>query len=237
MVINSNLGEEGPWNQTLKGAISETPDEFTKNALSMVYPPKIVKRILFRPYLGKLFPHIDVEVPNHRTQLSFFYGRINMRFSREQNCTLCKTKLTEDNNMLGTESKSFIPICLCNRCKERVYYEYWDCLNSTIANALKSVNDNSNLYNFEIELNKVETHRCQNFLKPRCNFPTESSHTNPCLKNHGLALLMSNQRNLKLLSAPIDKLKYIMMWEGGIAGIIVGYKRKILNLELLEEWL
>ena len=239
MVINSNLSEEGPWEQSLKGVISETPDEFTKNALSMVYPPRIVKRILFRPYLGKLFPHIDVEVPNHRTQLSFFYGRINIRFSSERNCTICKTKLTENKNKLQHESKNYLPIYLCNRCKERVYHEYWDCLNSTVAQALKLTDNSRNLFNLEMEIepNKVETHRCQNFLKPRCGFPIESSRTNPCLKNHGLALLMSNQRSLKLISAPIDKLKYMMMWEGGIAGIIVGYKRKILNLELLEKWL
>mgnify|MGYP006279899189 CR=1 FL=1 len=235
MVLNPNLSEEIPGKKTLKGIISETPDEFTKNALSMVYPPKLVKRILFRPYIGKLFPYIDVEVPNHRTQLSFFYGRLNMRFSKERNCTICKTKFNEKPN--GNKTEDYIPICLCKKCKEKVFYEYWECLNATIIKAVRKAKINTNQIGSERKIEEINTQQCKSFLDPRCGFPLESNYTNPCLENHGIALLMNSRRSLKLFAAPIEKLKYMMMWEGGIAGVILGYKRKIMNLELLEGWL
>jgi len=223
MIIEPEGIDNSQEKAVLKNIISNTSDEFTKEALSLIYPSKIVKRILFRPFVGKLFPYIDIKSPTNLTQLSFFYGRINMRFSKERKCCVCEKRLeTQDEKIL---SKSYIPLYICQECKRNIFYGYWECLKSTLINT-SHLNSN----NIRIESSK----RCNNFLEPRCGYPIDSEQTNPCLQNHGIGLLLRDNQTFTIYAAPLEKLKYMMTWDGGISGIILGYRRRIINLELLE---
>lgn len=207
----------------LKEIISDISDEFTKEALSLIYPSKIVKRVLFRPFVGKLFPYIDIKTPTNQTQLSFFYGRISVRFSSERKCCVCEKQLnTQDKKILN---KSYIPLYICQECKRNIFYGYWECLKSTLINA-----SHFNSNNIGVD----SPQRCNNFLEPRCGYPLDSDRINPCLLNHGIGLLLKDNQTFTIYAAPLEKLKYMMAWDGGIAGIILGYSRRIMNLEQLE---
>lgn len=207
------------------GIISpELADLFIEDSLSLIYPPRTIKRILYRPFLGKLYPYIDIKTPNILTQLSFFYGRLNMRISRERKCCVCEKVLNKSDEEIIWEAK--VPLYVCQECRGDIFYDYWDCLRSTLLEA------SGRMINFgKAESSKV----CPNFLEPQCGFPMESTHLNPCLENYGIGLLIRDAGTLALYAAPLTKLKYIMLWDGGIAGVILGYKRIIIQLDKLEE--
>ncbi len=243
MIINPNLAEGTPKEPGIMQITESTSDGFTKAALSLLYPPRKVKRILFRPYVGKLFPYIDVETPNQRTQLSFFYGRVNICFSRDRRCIGCGTILNKEESERKRVNLDSIPLYLCNKCEKRIFYDYWECLHSTIIHATRPTLNQTQTTSSARENGVISkgnkgtkpNRRCDNFLEARCGYPIDSPYINPCLKNHGIGLLISDDYAVKVLAAPLDILRYMMMWEGGIIGIILGRKRQIINLEMLEE--
>lgn len=227
----------------LKSLNYETSAGFVEKALTLLYKPALVKRILFRPFIGNYFPYIDIRSLHQTTQLSFLYGRITMAVSKERRCVVCKKELNKvEKTMIEKES---FPIYMCKKCEKKVFYEYWNCLKSTMIRAYNSIPDKridavnlrhtkKNELNNENSANSTIAHRCANFLEPRCGYPVESSNNNPCLKNHAIGILMGNQNSINIFSAPIKKLKYMMIWRGGVAGVILGFKKRIINLELVE---
>ena len=78
---------------------------------------------------------------------------------------------------------------------------------------------------------------CDNFLESRCRYPQDTERTNPCLKNHAVGLVLENKHKLKIIIGPYDSLKYRIVWNGGLLGIILGYLNRTLNLDVLNSLL
>ena len=168
--------------------------EFAKDLFSMLYPLKTVKRFIYRPMLGRWYPHIDVDLLGYDMQLGFFFDEVGVSFSKERFCCKCGAKLSEERPL-----NSYIPISLCSDCNVKIFYEYWDCLNSLYcSNSL--MNDhfsNKDDNNKDDNTHKnVQKSACDDFLKPRCGYPFDGEYVNPCLKNHGIGLILVNTSEL-----------------------------------------
>ena len=216
-------------------------DDFTKNALSLVYPAKFLKRIIYRPFGNQWFPYIDVVSEGYDLQQSFFFGKVMINFSQERYCSICGNKIT--SNFLKVK---IIPVSLCSNCFSRIYYGYWECISSVIRN-LEKFQDKSLFKrdliqtNFERDLIKENFKDndgmvvCENFFKPRCGFPLRADLISPCFKNHGIGIVVKNSFQIQILIGALDFLKYKMIQEGGLLGLILGYQNKILNLRQIGE--
>ncbi|MBD3256546.1 MAG: hypothetical protein GF383_15735 [Candidatus Lokiarchaeota archaeon] len=225
--------------------------QFAKAALTTLYPVNIVNRCLYRPWLGKWYPYLDVSSPDMDNQLTFCFGEVELYLSRQKFCAWCgnqtdreikiekdslsegnvalKRKCEKDTGGSGSKTSSYVPISYCAECRSKIYYEYWKCLesvyNCVVSNTFqKLVQDNRSISNFKT---------CGNLLSPRCRFPLDSEKTNPCLKNHGIGVLLTDKNSLRILIGPLEKLKYNMIWEGGVFGAVFGYSNKIMSLDIL----
>ncbi|MHA1660737.1 MAG: hypothetical protein ACTSUT_16620 [Promethearchaeota archaeon] len=205
---------------TVNEIIQGETDDFVRNILSFLYPIKIIKRILVRQLLGKWYPYIDVQISGRDTQLSLFYGRINMRISKERTCVYCGKSINEINL-----TDNYIPVSLCDDCFSKVYYDYWDCLQGVYSAGYLKIKGRDNS-----EIPVV----CENLLIPKCGYPINSERINPCLKNHAIGVILVDNSTLKVVVAPYDKIKYLVAWQGGIFGLILGWTERIMNLEILE---
>ena len=115
----------------------------------------------------------------------------------------------------------------------KVYYNYWNCLQYVWDNNCQILQDNNKFKEDLIRKNSI----CDNFLEPRCRYPRDAERTNPCLKNHAIGLVLENECRFKIIIGPYDSLKYRMIWNGGLLGIILGYSNRILNLDILNSTL
>jgi hypothetical protein len=205
----------------------EVPDSLTREYLSLLYPQKAIKRILFKPYLGKWYPYIDSWSPNSDMQLTLFYGPINITISQGKHCLSCGGDLSSKNPRKNSSRDIAKNLALCFKCQSKIHFGYFDCLFQIILNSIKNRKS-------ETSFEKI---RCENLLEPRCGYPIFSESTNPCLLNHGIGLIVESPASVKILIAPLKKLKYYMIREGGIIGVIFGCSNKIINLESLENQL
>jgi len=220
-------------------------DNFTKSSLSLIFPKRIIKRILYRPYLGSWYPYIDLFEPNKELQLTLFYGPINLVFTPYRICALCgkdlkkitgykaKGKIEEKSNRKKPKVSTIaLPISLCDKCRREVYYSYWDCFSKLIEYSFQNFCGNRKETE-EISNMSVKNVLCQNFLEPRCGFPKDSEMLNPCLEDYGIGLMMTDTNTLKIVIGPMGTLKYQMIWQGGLFGVILGRHNRIINLQIL----
>jgi hypothetical protein len=291
------FSQEGQSNSILgkyevENVLLEASDIFVKESLQLIFPRKIIKRIILRPYLGRWYPYLDIHSPQRDTQLTYFYGSVNVNFTSKKVCVLCesnlknyncftKTPLTgkfksrdsrQNNNLIKGASKPSnslkplelskpmispkpiipskplkqVPIALCADCQKKVYYDYWDCLNAVIENAFNLThsrdghqpNNKSNESGKDfVSASYKNDVLCENLLEPQCGFPKDSERLNPCLKDYGIGLVMYDTQTLKITIAPLGSLKYQMIWEGGLFGVILGRRNRIINLETLTNLL
>ena len=205
-------------------------DELTKSLVTLIYPEKIIKRFIFKPYLGKFYPFIEVWSPYHEPQYSLFYDIVNIHFSPIKKCINCKKNLDE-----GPRNDSFIPVALCYDCKEKAHLHYWKCNRRIIDNAVVISQKIDEKYNLSKESDNQIKITCDNLLEPDCNFPFGDEIINPCLINQAIGLIITNERTTKIIIATEDTIKFNMIYNGGLFGLIFGYSNKILNLEIVEE--
>jgi len=212
-------------------------DDFAREALSLIYPVKIIKKVIYRPYAGHWFPYLDIVSWGHEMQQSFFYGDVAIHFSAERYCSMC-------GRLLDEFTYNPVPVSLCPNCYPRVYFGYWDCLYSIKYRAykflLKKLSGASLKGVNEVFISKVgninegtQAQICDDLLSPRCGFPLKADFIIPCLKNHGISLTFVDSSHLVLDIGSLDYLKYKMIKEGGIFGIIFGFKRRIIDLGCL----
>lgn len=218
MISNFDIFADKRIELSLKEIIQDISDNFTRNILSTLYPSKVIKRFIFRPLLGKWYPYIDVKSEFYDSQLSLFFGKINMKFSKERICSYCSKNLDGFTRIIDA-----LPIALCKNCFPRIYYGYWDCLNE--------------IYNkkyFNSDENECQI-ICKDLLAPKCGFPHNSERVNPCLKNHAIGLVMIDDSTLRVIIGPLEFINYQMAWKGGLLGLIFGYSNRIMNIEILEQ--
>ncbi|MEJ2250044.1 MAG: hypothetical protein P8Y97_10330 [Candidatus Lokiarchaeota archaeon] len=230
----------------IDGFLGEGLDDLTREYLRVLYPEKAIKRILFKPYLGKWYPYIDSWSPNSDLQLSLFYGPVNITLSREKQCLACRAKLNskeKENNLKNKGGSILKEIALCEECQKRMHFNYFTCLIKILQNSINfselrnkaiTTNENNNSSKDSLKNNKVQV-CCENLLSPACGFPMNSENTNPCLLNHGIGITVNNQTSITILIAPLSKLKYYMIRKGGLLGVIFGYSNRIINLDTLEK--
>jgi len=151
-----------------------------------------------------------------------------------------------------------IPVALCSSCFSKVYHGYWECLEGLLRGSLalngdaKTGGHHSSVKEFfgqgdfidesyeEVSdtgvkgFNRQWKGLCEDIFNPRCQFPLDPELLNPCLKNHGIGLLMEDSRRLKILIGSLESIKYQMIWNGGLFGVILGRSKQILNLPLLS---
>lgn len=223
MQIQNNIRTKERTDMIKRGESSPSMKTYVKGYMNILFPLKILKRVLFRPYLGKWYPYIDVHSPGYENQLSLLYGKIELEFLNKKLCCSCYKELDIDASL-----DTGVPMALCKDCSLRRHYGYWICLQKVIINIFKC-NENN-----EDEEIGFQTNICENLLKPRCNFPLAFERVNPCLKNHAIGVIILTGNNLEVIIGTLDTIKYQMMWRGGIFGLIFGYSNKILNLEMLN---
>ncbi len=103
----------------LYGEFQKTLSDFASDSLCSLYPSSIIKRIVYRPMIGRWFPHVDVITQGYKSQVSFFFDELTMCLSKERYCSLCGLEIQ------GTpKSLDSIPISVCPKCFNRIYYEY-----------------------------------------------------------------------------------------------------------------
>ncbi|MHA1273976.1 MAG: hypothetical protein ACTSQS_11150 [Promethearchaeota archaeon] len=221
MILKSYRDEENLLSDYFLGGIEAISDDFTREFLSLLYPLNVISRVIYKPMLGRWYPFIDVKTEGYDRQLFFFYGKLSLRLSIERICSSCGKSLILENN----NNSAFFPVALCSDCSRFVYFGYRKCL--------RDLYDLSNL-SFELSGKNNKRVLCEDFLNPRCGYPIDSEVPNPCLRGHGIGLIMVDDSTLKVIIGPVSVLKYRMIWEGGLFGLILGYSDRILNLEFLR---
>jgi len=206
-------------------SLSEGVETFLYN----LYPPRVIKRFQYKPVAGKWFPFIDVKIQNRPNQWAFFYGRVNLTITEEKFCTACGINLKDE-----TPVPSHIPISLCLSCRKKIYYGYWDCLYGVISENLRALEINFKSENQKPMNMGTQKSLCRNLLEPRCGYPQDAEATNPCLKNHGIGLILKDAQTLSIVIGPLNLLKYRLIWEGGLLALVFGFSNRILNLEQLN---
>ncbi len=251
MLLESNILKKEELAQEigkeLRAWYSEWDVVFQEGMMEYLYPKNVIKRIVYKPHDGCWYPYIDVMREEGQSQLSFFYGQVSVQVSEKRYCCGCFKEMRDEEifNYRG------VPVALCSNCFSKIYYGYWECLESTFFESLSGkrnlrfkgnmdgVNDLFIPEDFNNENgNDFEQHQicgpCEDFFNSRCGFPLNPELLNPCLKNHGIGLLMENSHVLRVMIGTLDSLKYQMIWNGGLFGVILGKKKQILNLALLS---
>jgi len=184
------------------------------------YPLKIIKRIIFKPYLKQWYPYLDIVSPGYESQLTLFYGKYSLKLSSEKRCSLCLKLL---NNSLNTNY--ILPISLCSDCLSKVHFRYWFCLRNIYNNGVKNSLEYSSNIDFKI---------CGNLFKAQCGFPINSEKINPCLKNHAIAIILKDFDTIEIIIGSLESIKYQIIACGGLLSVILGNRNRIMNLEKLE---
>jgi hypothetical protein len=225
-----------------KTIVQESSSPIAESALKayeeLLHPLTIIKRIVYKPYLGHWYPYLDIYSPGYWSQLSFLYGKVSIHISNVRRCSRCLGNLGGDGVL--TEE---IPIALCKSCSNTVYYGYYRCLSNILKRALaenktsqtQGRNKSERLDRNRIDGNLISTVVCRDLLNPDCGAMVDLERINPCLKNHGIGLILYNQNKIGVLIGTIESIRYQMIWKGGIYGVLLGYSNKIMNLELLEK--
>lgn len=221
MILKPELADGKAKFAFIEEQVKLSTNEYLNSILNTIYPLRIVKRFIFRPYLGHWYPYMDVSSPGYDFQLSLFYGKINFLFSKEKICSLCNIMLNDNNSI-----NNLIPVSLCSDCFSKVYLRYWNCLKKIYESAFLDI---------EGIKSSGEQMVCKNLLFPECGYPMNTEKTNPCLKNHAIGLVMLDDSTLKVMIGLLETIKYQMIREGGLVGIILGYSNRIMNLEILEK--
>ncbi|MHA1413781.1 MAG: hypothetical protein ACTSO4_14330 [Promethearchaeota archaeon] len=199
------------------GELNLTDPKLLESYLMDLYPRRIIKRLIYKPYLGHYIPYMDVHDPRQGSQLFAFHGNIDINLSVRRICSACF------NDLDGDSIKSLpIPVSLCNECYSRVFHGYWDCLWEA--------------YN-KFELNDLEKEVCISndfdkcdLLLPECGFVLSGDDVNPCLRNHAIGLIIQNNGRIKIIWERLENIKQLMILNGGLFGIILGVRNKILNI-------
>ncbi|MHA1499087.1 MAG: hypothetical protein ACTSRT_16290 [Promethearchaeota archaeon] len=228
MAINNQI--LGTKKGTEDGSIefSSIPEQVLDSYLELLHPLSFIKRVLYRPFVGRWFPYIEVQSPSYWSQLSFFYGGIHARISNLRRCSRCFTILNSNNSVIDN-----IPISLCKTCSAEIYHGYWDCLDAILEKMFKC--------NAENDIRRDKKHKdgeemvvCKDLLNPGCGFLNDPERMNPCLRNHAIGIIIFSPTKIGILIGRLDLIKYQMIWMGGIYGLILGYSNRIMNLEMLE---
>lgn len=194
--------------------------EFAVNSLTSLYPSSIIKRIIYRPMIGKWFPYIDIMNQEYNSQMAFFFDELSLCLSKERYCSLCGIEIQDFLNIIDS-----IPISVCPMCFNQIYYDYWKCLDMSHQScANKNINSTSTQ---EISI-------CDDFLDSRCGYLSNSEFTNTCLKDHAIGLVLLDANHIRIIIGRRDTLKYRMIWMGGLLGIILGFTNRIMNLSILN---
>ncbi|MBN1216339.1 MAG: hypothetical protein JXA99_12970 [Candidatus Lokiarchaeota archaeon] len=202
----------------------------SESIIQHIYPEKIIKRIIFKPFLGKYYPYVEIWSPYYETAYTFLYDIVDMWISNVKRCIGCDNDLNSEN----TED-IFIPIALCCKCKERVHLIYWKCCKNIINKSIKLSDKYTQIYKLDRGLDNNQKITCDNFLEPTCNYPLDEEYINPCLKNQAIGLIITNNCKIMIIVAHADIIKYNIISQGGIFALIFGYSDRIMNLEILEE--
>ena len=184
------------------------------------YPLKIIKRILFKPYLKLWYPNLDIVSPGYESQLTLFYGKYSLKLSSEKRCSLCLRLLNNSSN-----TNYILPISLCSDCLSKVHFGYWSCLRNIYNNGVKNSLEYSSNVDFKI---------CENLFKPQCGFPINSEKINPCLKNHAIAIILKDFETIEIIIGSLESIKYQIIAYGGLLSVILGNRNRIINLEKFE---
>ena len=226
METSNNVADNKRFVQKEKGEAFLGANFYVKTYMDMLFPLKIIKRVLFRPYLGHWYPYIDVYSPGCDNQLSFFYGKIRLEVSNDKLCCHCYKHL--NNNFGFLASSLSIPVSLCKDCISMIFYDYWDCLGKIIKDAFTHNEDDKEKESI------TKTLICEDLLNPKCGYPISFEKVNPCLKNHAIGVLILNHNKLEIIIGTLEAIRYQMIRKGGIYGLIFGYSNRVLNLEMLR---
>ncbi|MBN1800685.1 MAG: hypothetical protein JW891_04220 [Candidatus Lokiarchaeota archaeon] len=227
--IKSREGDLVQGSEVLKG---DKMSQFAESALKLNHPGHLIKRMVYKPFIGRFFPHVDATAREDTSQLGLFYGTIQACFSPEKYCGSCETRI--DGNDIFDNNR--VPLALCEECHSRLYYDYFKCQESV---KRKIIAVQGSKFQKELEhqgeiQNDVEKEPCEDFLRPSCGFPANGEVTNPCLKNHAIGLISMDGDHVVILVGLRDTIKYRMIQVGGLFGVILGYRQRILNLEELR---
>ncbi len=204
------------------GEIQEVLSDFANESLLNLYPSSIIKRIAYRPMIGRWFPHTDVITQGYKSQLAFFFDELNMCLSKERFCALCGLEMPSTSGILES-----IPISICPKCFTHIYYDYWKCLDN--------LHQSSKIKTTKNAQTQFRSSICNNFFDSRCGYPSNSENLNPCLRNHAIGLILVDAHHLMIIIGRRDTMKYRMIWMGGLIGIILGFSNHIMNLAVLEK--
>jgi hypothetical protein len=238
-MINKNIVDKDGFLDTEKFGeddeilISGELNVVVEDYLSQIYQRRVLKRFIYRPYLGRWYPFIDLVSLGLPQQLSFFYDSVSITFSGDKLCCLCYNTLKRD--FIVGKSIQRVNIGLCEDCAKKVYYGYWDCLNKIYqqqcSSSIPSLNPG-----IPYEQNGLKgDYNCTDLLSPSCGFPIDSERVNPCLKNHAIGIVFKDFNKIEILIGTVETIKYQMIMCGGIFGLILGYQNRIINLELMKE--
>ena len=86
-MLNSNKTNTKATLRIFKKLEVKIVDSFAEEILKNIYPIKKIKRILYHPLNGRWYPHIDIESTGYHTQLSFFYGKLNLFILEDRFCS------------------------------------------------------------------------------------------------------------------------------------------------------
>ncbi|MBD3198145.1 MAG: hypothetical protein GF317_24055 [Candidatus Lokiarchaeota archaeon] len=145
------------------------------------------------------------------------------------------SKFQSMDSWMNNNPLNAIPVSLCLECQENIYFEYHQCVYSIVKKTFSKLN---NLFISKQSRVHSSTEKefqlCKTLLNPSCGLKLKFDHPTPCLRNHGIGLILADTNIIQLIIAPLESLKYRMIYEGGFLGIILGYSNRILNVEQLE---
>jgi len=195
----------------------------SEDYLSDLYPQKVIRRILYLPLNNRWYPFADVQASNKKgSQLTLFYDTVHFSLSKNRICCLCERPLSR-----LYMNKSDFPLGLCEICKSKIVYNYFDCLEDIYRSSLQRVIqlDNSD--------RGIASCICSNLLEPRCGLPLSFERTNSCLKDHAIAIIFKDFSTIQVRIGLKATLKYKVLRDGGIFSVIFGMSYTILNIEKL----
>lgn len=212
-------------------------------------PPQIIKRIIHKPILGYWYPHVDVQVNGRDPQLSLLQGNMSIRLSKNVYCPICSQKLQKETRDFEFDL-DFFPLASCSDCRARILHGYLECLDRIIRKGINAITfsnekdtpnamvqsgpSSSSMKEFKSNSSLAARVCCEDFFNSRCGIKTKLDETAPCYLNHSIGLILEDYETIKVIIGTIHKLKYMMMRNGGLMGVILGKTSQILNLDLFE---
>ena len=199
------------------GDLNLVDSKVLESYLSELYPRRIIKRLVYKPYLGHYIPYIDVYDPRYGSQLFAFHGKVDINMSLRRLCSGCFNEL--DGDFI---ERLPIPVSLCHDCYSRLFHGYWDCLWDVYG---EFQYDGS-----RIGENNGKGYDSCDLLLPECGHILSGDEVNPCLRNHAIGMIIQDNNRIKVTCERLENIKHLMTLNGGLFVFILGIRNKILDI-------